>query len=78
LPADIDHTALAQFTLSIMEGAVIQARASRSLAPYDASIAQLKSHFDLLSNGIGMTPTLRAPATRAPRPNQRPVDWRSW
>jgi len=77
-PADIDRATLAQFVLSIMEGAVIQARASRSLAPYDASIAQLKNHFDLLNKKIGMAATLRASKTMASRPNQRPVDWRSW
>lgn len=48
LPADLDRGALAQFVLTTMEGGVMQARTHRSLAPYDASVSQLRSYFDLL------------------------------
>jgi TetR/AcrR family transcriptional repressor of nem operon len=35
----------ATFTLAVMEGAVMQARAARSLAPYDHSVRQLRAYF---------------------------------
>ena len=34
--------------LSVMEGAVMQARARKSLEPFDASVAELRRYFDLL------------------------------
>jgi hypothetical protein len=40
LPADLDGKALAQFVLTTMEGGVMQARAHRSLEPFDASVSQ--------------------------------------
>ncbi len=48
LPPDTDREALSHFILTVMEGAVMQARASGDLVPYDASVAQLRSYFDLL------------------------------
>lgn len=50
LPADLDRGALAQFVLTTMEGGVMQARTHRSLAPYDASVSQLRSYFELLTS----------------------------
>jgi len=44
LPPDIDRHALSIFTLTIMEGAVMQARTHRNLLAYDASIAMLRDH----------------------------------
>lgn len=49
LPLGTDTAELAQFVLTVMEGAVMQARASASLGPYDASVAALRRHFDLLA-----------------------------
>jgi hypothetical protein len=43
-----DLGALSRFVLTVMEGAVMQSRASGSLAPFDASVACLRRHFDLL------------------------------
>ena len=48
LPAELDRGALSQFVLAVMEGGVMQARAHRSLAPFDASVAQLRNYFRLL------------------------------
>lgn len=48
LPSDLDRRALAQFVLTTMEGGVMQSRTHRSLVPYDASVAQLRSYVDLL------------------------------
>ncbi|HEY6375225.1 MAG TPA: TetR/AcrR family transcriptional regulator [Edaphobacter sp.] len=48
LPAELDRAALSQFVLTVMEGGVMQARAHRSLAPFDASVAQLRNYLRLL------------------------------
>lgn len=48
LPAHTDRDQLAQLILTVMEGGVMQARASGSPTPYDASVAQLRSYFELL------------------------------
>jgi AcrR family transcriptional regulator len=48
LPGGLDRSALAQFVLTVMEGAVMQARAHGSIAPFDASVEQLRSYFNLL------------------------------
>ena len=40
----VDRKALAALVLTVMEGGVMQAAAERSAAPYDASIAQLRSY----------------------------------
>jgi hypothetical protein len=41
------------FVLTVMEGAVMQARAHRSLAPYDACVRQLRLHLDALAAAPG-------------------------
>jgi TetR/AcrR family transcriptional repressor of nem operon len=48
LPAELDRGSLAQFVLTLMEGGVMQARAHRSLAPFDASVEHLRNYFRLL------------------------------
>lgn len=48
LPGDLDRERLAVFVLTVMEGAVMQARAHRSLQPYDASVEQLRDYFNCL------------------------------
>ncbi len=48
LPAGTDRGRLARFVLSVMEGAVMQVRASGSLKAFDASVEELRRHFDLL------------------------------
>jgi len=53
-PANLNREQLAVFVLTVMEGAVMQARAHQSLEPYDASVAQLRDYFDrLLAEGAG-------------------------
>lgn len=49
-PPEVDLVALAAFVLTTMEGGVMLARASRSIEPYDASVAQLIVH---LQRAIG-------------------------
>ena len=46
LPPDLDLRELAQFVLTTMEGAVMQARTHRSIEPFDASVRQLRRYMD--------------------------------
>ncbi len=48
LPADLDRRRLAEFTLTVMEGAIMQARTYRDLGSFDRNVAVLREHFDLL------------------------------
>lgn len=48
LPSDTDRPALAEFILTTMEGAIMQARTARDIGVFDRNIAVLRSHFDLL------------------------------
>jgi AcrR family transcriptional regulator len=47
-PDGADLSALAEFTLTVMEGAVMQARTYRDVACFDRAVAQLRRHFDAL------------------------------
>ena len=44
LPRDLDRRALAIFTLTTMEGGVMQARTQRSLEPFDQSVTMLRDY----------------------------------
>lgn len=48
LPPRTDVDRLATFVLTVMEGGVMQAKAQRSLAPFDDSVAELREHFERL------------------------------
>ncbi|MEZ5709937.1 MAG: TetR/AcrR family transcriptional regulator [Blastomonas sp.] len=48
LPRDTDRQALAEYILTVMEGAVMQARTYRDLGYFDRNIAMLRQHFALL------------------------------
>lgn len=48
LPPRTDTARLAAFVLTVMEGAVMQAKAERSLESFDHSVAELRAHFDRL------------------------------
>lgn len=48
LPPGLDRGKLAQFVLTVMEGAVMQSRAHRSIAPFDAAVELLRDYFDRL------------------------------
>jgi TetR/AcrR family transcriptional regulator, transcriptional repressor for nem operon len=47
-PAGTNFAQLAQFVLTVMEGGVMQARAHRSIIPFDSSVMQLRQHFEQL------------------------------
>jgi TetR/AcrR family transcriptional regulator, transcriptional repressor for nem operon len=53
LPAGLDRHCLAEFTLTVMEGAIMQARTYRDIASFDRNIAVLREHFDLLIERAG-------------------------
>ncbi len=44
-----DFQALAEFTLTVMEGGVMQARTHRDVGYFDRGVAQLRAHIDLLT-----------------------------
>ena len=48
LPRDLDRRRLAEFTLTVMEGAIMQARTYRDIESFDRNIAVLREHFDML------------------------------
>jgi AcrR family transcriptional regulator len=48
LPADTDRHALAEFILTTMEGAIMQARTAQDIGVFDRNIAVLRTHIDLL------------------------------
>jgi AcrR family transcriptional regulator len=59
LPAGFDLEGLSRFVLTVMEGAVMQARTNRSLKPFDQSVAQLRDYFDRLLTTQGRKPRRR-------------------
>lgn len=50
LPADTDREQLAAFVLTVMEGGLMQARAYKSLEPFEWAVSQLRDYFDRLLN----------------------------
>jgi AcrR family transcriptional regulator len=48
LPETLDRKRLAEFILTVMEGAVMQARTYRDIGYFDRNIAMLKDHIGLL------------------------------
>jgi len=48
LPRALDRRRLAEFTLTVMEGAIMQARTYRDIDSFDRNIAVLREHFDML------------------------------
>jgi AcrR family transcriptional regulator len=78
LPAGTNRGTLARFIVSAMEGAVLQSRVNRSAVPFDASVTQLRTFFDLLQ-GPSEPPKAPRPAARPKPRRETPVgDWKSW
>ncbi len=48
LPRGLTPDDLAIFVLAVMEGAVMQARVKKDIAPFDRAVAVLRDHFDRL------------------------------
>jgi AcrR family transcriptional regulator len=51
LPPDGDFRSIAEFVLTVMEGAVMQARTHRDVAYFDRAVAELRRYFDRLLAG---------------------------
>jgi TetR/AcrR family transcriptional regulator, transcriptional repressor for nem operon len=62
LPRDTDRRELAALVLTVMEGAVMQARTYRELAPFDGAVRQLRGYFERLMREAA---TRRKPRGRA-------------
>jgi TetR/AcrR family transcriptional repressor of nem operon len=50
LPRDTDFSTIAVFALALVQGAIIQCRVARAIAPFDAAIQIFATHLDLLMN----------------------------
>jgi len=48
VPPGVDKRALAEFTLTTMEGGVMLARTWRNVVHFDRAVAQLRAYFDLI------------------------------
>lgn len=77
LPPSLDRASLAQLVICAMEGAVLGTRLNRSMAPFDAAIAQLRTYFDLLEDRIVATAVATA-GRPALATSPQTADWRSW
>jgi len=66
LPRDLDRAALAQLVLTVMEGGVMQSRAHQDIAPFDASVRQLRDYLRRLE-AEGKHPVRRKNAKRKRR-----------
>src|SRR3954447_21074611 len=53
-PHEMDSGSLSRFVLTVMEGGVMQARAHRSLMPFDASVEHLQTYLRLLEQQKGL------------------------
>src|SRR5579864_6180511 len=74
IPSRVDLKMLSRFVLTVMEGAVMQARAYRSIEPFDQAVAQLRDYFDRLEEQ-GQAEALRAGASYwdLPKKKKRPM-----
>ncbi len=74
----VDHAALAGFVISVVEGAVLQARVARSLDPFDASLGELRNYLGLLERPAHHAEPIPAPPRRLSQPRPQSADWRAW
>lgn len=70
LPGDVDPDQLGLFVLVTMEGAVMLARAHRSLEPYDSAVKHLRDYFTRLIEDRGAAPSAGGPPLIAARPGE--------
>lgn len=56
LPKGTDCAQIGQLVLTIMEGGIMQSRASGTLEAYDASVAQLRAYLELLQGSKDSSP----------------------
>ncbi|MFQ5745945.1 MAG: TetR/AcrR family transcriptional regulator [Gemmatimonadota bacterium] len=83
LPEDADRGTLARLVLSVMEGGLMQAQAAGTPEPFEAAVAQLRAHFQLLASrarrarGEENGPP-QAAAQEAVGSDAEAGEWRSW
>jgi len=78
LPPTVDRRAIAELVVCAVEGAVLGARLNRSLGPFNAVVAQLRSYFGLLepqTAAVAAGQVTRHAVRATPRQS---TDWRSW
>lgn len=68
LPSHTDRRALAAHVLSVLQGAVMQARVSASIDPFDDSVSQLRLMVDFLGTAAGVPEAYRPVGKRSPLP----------
>ncbi len=78
LPSGVDRGALAGFVISVVEGAVLQARVARSLDPFDASLGELRNYLGLLDRPVRQVEPIPAQPRRPPQPRPQSAGWRAW
>jgi AcrR family transcriptional regulator len=78
LPSGVDRGALAGFVISVVEGAVLQARVARSLDPFDASLGELRNYLGLLDRPVHHVEPIPAQPRRPPQPRPQSAGWRAW
>jgi len=78
LPADVDRGALARMIVSTLDGAVLQSRALRSVAPFEAAASQIKNYLMLLTREAGRAETIDDVSDSASRRGGEGTDWRAW
>ncbi|MFQ5678796.1 MAG: TetR/AcrR family transcriptional regulator [Gemmatimonadota bacterium] len=69
LPSGLDRASLARLVLAVMEGGALQARAAASPEPFDAAVAELRNHLELLARIAA-----ERPATARQAESDRPVE----
>jgi AcrR family transcriptional regulator len=77
-PAELDRRTLAEFILSTVEGAVLQARVRRSMAPFDGAVADLRRYLGTLAPGRRNTATTEKRPRPIPASAPAAADWRAW
>jgi TetR/AcrR family transcriptional regulator, transcriptional repressor for nem operon len=68
----VDMERLATFILTVMEGAVMQSRAYKSVAPFDKSVAVLADYLARLQHGGAAVAPRHTPRARTSRRRSRP------
>ncbi|HEX7251673.1 MAG TPA: TetR family transcriptional regulator [Thermoanaerobaculia bacterium] len=69
-PAGTDFDALGRFVLVVMEGAIMQVRARKTVAPFETAVSSLRDYFDRLITSRGTPSRRRRPLRRRTSPTR--------
>jgi AcrR family transcriptional regulator len=67
IPKNVNRTELASFVLTVMEGAVMQARTHRTIDAFDAAVRRLRDYFNRLEAAAPVPKPRRKSPTTLPR-----------